>query len=105
MSQDGKPQIGSRQRKFLRGQAHALRAAVQVGRAGLTDAVIEQIDAELSRHELIKIRLDAEREERGAMAEQIATATRSDIAGEIGRIAILYRPHRDPEKRRFSLPK
>ena len=97
-------EITSRQRRYLRGKAHSLHALVQVGRAGFSDAVAEQIDAELDRHELIKVRLDAEREERGALAERIAGATGAAIAGEIGRIVILYRPAADAEKRRFSLP-
>jgi RNA-binding protein len=99
-----RPEISGRQRKYLRGKAHSLQPLVRVGRAGLSDAVIEQVDAELARHELIKVRLDAEREERSELAERIASATGAAIAGEIGRIAILYRPHPDPEKRRFTLP-
>lgn len=104
MSEVQRPELSSKQRKFLRGEAHSLRALVQVGRAGLTDTVIEQVDAELARHELIKVRLDAEREQRGELVEQIAAATGAAIAGEIGRVAILYRPHADPERRRVSLP-
>lgn len=100
----GRVEIDSRQRKYLRGQAHALRAAVQVGRAGLTDAVLAQVDGELAHHELIKVRLEAEREDRAVLAERIAAATGSAIAGEIGRIVILYRPHAEPGKRRYSLP-
>lgn len=104
MSEERGREIGSRQRKYLRGQAHALRALVQVGRAGLTDAVLAQIDGELGRHELIKVRLEAEREERGALAQRIADATGAAIAGEIGHVVILYRPHPEPDKRRISLP-
>ena len=104
MSEVQRAELSSKQRKFLRGHAHALRALVQVGRAGLTDTVIGQVDAELARHELIKVRIDAEREQRGELAERIAAATGAAIAGEIGHVAILYRPHADPERRRINLP-
>ena len=63
-------QLDSTQRKRLRGLAHALRPAVHVGARGLTEAVTRQIDEALERHELIKVKIAAEREQRQRMAEQ-----------------------------------
>src|SRR5690606_29813559 len=53
------PKLNDRQRKHLRGLAHDLNVVVQTGAAGLTDAVLAEIDAALSAHELIKVRFVA----------------------------------------------
>ncbi len=96
-------QLDSTQRKRLRGLAHALRPAVHVGARGLTEAVTRQIDEALERHELIKVKIAAEREQRQRMAEQIVQATGAALAGLVGRIAILYRRHPDRQRRRIAL--
>ena len=97
-------ELTGKQRKFLRGQAHALRPVVRIGKHGLTDAVRQQtLDAFVS-HELIKIKMEAEREERGDLAAGLAAACDAAVAGVIGGVAILYRPHVDAEKRAIQLP-
>ncbi len=73
-----------------------------VGRAGVTDAVVREIDDALEARELIKVRLAGDREERVEAAAAIAGRTRSELAGQIGRVAILYRRNPDPEKRRIE---
>jgi RNA-binding protein len=64
---------------------------VRVGTAGVTDAVVAKLDAELTQHELLKVRLEGTRDEVRADAERLATATESDLAQVIGKIAVLYR--------------
>lgn len=96
--------LSSRQRSRLRGLAHGLAPAVQVGRAGVTDAVLRQVDEALAARELIKVRLAGDRDERAASAVAIAERTGAALAGRIGRMAILYRRHPDPERRRIDLP-
>lgn len=96
--------LSSSQRKWLRGQAHALRPLVQIGRQGLTDGVIQQVDEALGLHELVKVQAPVPREEKAAVAERLANELEADIAGHIGHIIILYREHPDPEERRFELP-
>ena len=98
------PELTGKQRKYLRGRAHALGAVVRVGRNGLTDAVCAQTSDALATHELIKVKIEAEREERPAIAEALASACGAAIAGMIGRVAVLYRPHEEPEKRAIVLP-
>ena len=51
--------LTSSQRKRLRGLAHDLHPLVHLGKAGLTDAALAQIDKELADHELIKVRRKA----------------------------------------------
>lgn len=96
--------LTSRQRAHLRRLAHHLDPIVHVGQRGLTEAVTTGVDEALAAHELIKVRLAGGREERAELALEIAHRTGSNLAGTIGRIAILYRAHDDPEKRSIELP-
>jgi RNA-binding protein len=91
-------------RRHLRGLAHHLEPVVQVGAAGVTDGVISALDRALRDHELVKLRIAFEREERREIADRLAAATRSAIAGLVGHVAVLYRPAHDPERRRIELP-
>lgn len=84
--------------------AHSLKPVVQVGSGGVTESLLEAVADALVDHELIKIRIAEERGSRHSLAEQIARATRSELAGVVGHMAILYRPASDPERRRVVLP-
>lgn len=100
----GSDRLSSTQRKYLRGLAHSLDPLVHVGAAGLTDGVIAATSRALADHELIKVKIAADRDERERLATEIEAACDADLAGMIGRIAILYRPKDDPDKRRIALP-
>jgi RNA-binding protein len=100
----GADRLTGTQRKYLRGLAHSLSPVVHVGNAGLTDAVIAAASRALDEHELIKVKIAAERDERSRIAAELEEGCRAHLAGEIGTIAILYRAHRDPEKRKVMLP-
>ena len=65
-----------RQRAGLKARAHALEPRVQVGQAGLSDAVVKEIDRALTAHELIKVKILADRDAREEIAETIARANR-----------------------------
>jgi RNA-binding protein len=88
------PVLTARQRKWLRGRAHALEPVVQVGIAGVTDAVLRAADEALARHELVKVRL-REPEDKRADARALAHGTGAALCGLVGHTVILYRP--DPE--------
>lgn len=87
-------QLTSKQRQYLRGLAHPLAPVVRVGKAGVTESVIAETKKSLHSHELIKVRIEAD--DRKATAETLATATDAQIAGLVGKVAILYRA-RDEE--------
>ncbi len=69
----------------------------------MTEAVVSEVDRALLAHELIKVRLGGEREEREAMARELARRTGAALAGSIGKVVILYRPHPEPGKRRVRI--
>jgi len=94
------------QAKYLRGLAHGLKPVVFVGQKGVTDALIASTEQAFDRHELIKIKfIDfKEKKQKKEIAEAIEVKTGCLMAGMIGHVAIFYRQHDDPEKRRIGLP-
>ncbi len=85
------------QKKHLRSLAHPRKVIVQTGNAGLTDAVLREIELALLHHELVKIRVVAgDRAERDAQIARAVQLTRCELVQRIGHVAILYR--RNPEK-------
>ena len=98
--------LTSIQAKYLRGIAHALKPVVFVGYKGVTNALIKSTDEAFQRHELIKVKfIDfKDKKQKKEIAAAIEDNTDSRMAGIIGHIAILYRPHSDPARRRIVLP-
>lgn len=96
--------LTSRQRSRLRSLAHRLDPGVYVGRQGVTDAVVKELDDALAARELIKVKLAGDRDERAGTAAALAERTGAGLAGTVGRMAILFRRHPDPEKRKIDLP-
>jgi putative YhbY family RNA-binding protein len=88
-----------RQRAGLKARAHALEPRVQVGQAGLSEAVIKEIDRALTAHELIKVKILADRHARDEIAEATCAQTGAAIVQQVGKVAILWRPKPDaPEE-------
>lgn len=86
------------ERKALAAQAHPLNPVVLLGAAGLTPAVLQEIDRALTAHELIKVRLAGmDRDARQAASEQISDSTSSAAVQLIGNVLVLYRPKPDED--------
>ena len=82
-----------KERQALKAQAHALRPVVLLGAAGLTPAVIKEIDRALTAHELIKVRVPGDdRAEREAMWASLADSLSAARVQAIGKLLVLYRP-------------
>lgn len=92
------------QRKYLRGAAHSFKPLVQIGKEGLSEGVLTAIDDALDAHELIKLKMTAERDERVQMVPVIEERLDCECVGTVGRMAILFRENADPERRKFTLP-
>ena len=92
------PPLTGKQRRFLRALAHSHKPVVQIGHAGLNDAVIGAIEQALETHELVKIRVGTEAQESvEEIGPRIETATHSSLAQTIGRTLLLYRQRKkDP---------
>ena len=84
-----------RERARLKARAHALEPRVTVGQAGLTDAVVAEIDRALAAHQLIKVKILADRDAREAIAEAIGERTGAALAQSVGKVIVLWRPKPD----------
>ena len=83
--------MNSADKKKLRAEAHKLKPVVIIGQSGLTAAVLAEIEQTLDCHELIKLKIRAERDERKQISEKICADTGSVLIQSIGQIAIIYR--------------
>lgn len=84
--------LNSRQRAQLRGMANHFEAIFQVGKGGINDAFIKQVDEALEARELIKLRvLENSSESPRSAADTIAEAVGADVVQVIGWRFILYR--------------
>jgi RNA-binding protein len=87
--------VNSADKKKLKAQAHSLKPVIMIGQAGLTAAVLAEIELALNTHELIKIRIRAEREDRKLISEKICANTGAELIQSIGQIAVIYRLNPD----------
>lgn len=81
------------QKKNLRALAHHLKPVVIVADKGLSESVIAEIERTLEDHELVKIKLRADRDQRKAWIGEIADACRAELIQAIGQTASFYRKH------------
>ena len=81
------------ERRALCARAHHLHPVIMIGDAGLTPAVLKEIDIALKSHELIKVRvLGDDRERRKGMVGEICTALDAGPVQHIGKILVIFRP-------------
>ena len=77
--------------RALRARAQKIEPIVKVGRPGLTPALAASLDEALAAHELVKARFVEHKDERQAIAEEMARQTRSQLVWVIGHVAVFYR--------------
>ena len=88
--------LNSRQRAQLRGLANSLDTIFQIGKGGVTENAVKQVNDALEAREIIKLRtLETSPVSSREAAEQIAEKTHSDVVQVIGSRFVLYRESRD----------
>jgi putative YhbY family RNA-binding protein len=93
------PGLSPTRRRELKARAHALDPVVQIGGAGLTPAVLAEIDRALKSHELIKVRVPgADRTERETILAEICRGTGAQPVQHIGKILVLFRENPEPSR-------
>lgn len=89
------------ERSALRSEAHALNPVVIVGEAGLTPAVLKEIDVSLNAHGLIKVRVFGDdRDVRVDIYRTICEQLGAAPIQHIGKLLVLYRPKKETPKER-----
>jgi RNA-binding protein len=88
------------QRKMLRERAHGLKPVVLIGRRGVTETVIDEIDEALEHHELIKVKFTdfKGKKQKAELTALIEDETGAVSAGMIGHTVILYRTSQKPDR-------
>lgn len=89
----------SKERAFWRAKANTLEPIIQIGKEGITDNLITQIDDTLDNRELIKIRVHLETAPNSPkiFANELAEKLSADVIQVIGGVIVLYRKA-DPNK-------
>ena len=96
--------LTGKQKSALRSIGQRLEPIVHVGKEGVSQESIAATEGVFRRRELIKVRvLKNAPYTTDMIADQLAEATHSDVAGKVGFTFLLYRPN--PElKDRIALP-
>lgn len=100
-------ELTSKQRAQLRGMAAGLDTIVHVGKDGIGENLIKQVNDALEARELIKGRvLETSLMSAREAAEALAPRTRSEVVQVIGTKFVLYREsHSKPREKRIQLVK
>ena len=100
------PALTSRQKKFLKGLGHSLSPVVSIGKDGLGDKLVKATILELSRHELIKIKVGKSSPvSKHETAEFLLNGSSSSLVQIIGNTILLYKKNPDTAKdKQIRLP-
>ena len=88
--------LNSRQRAQLRSMANDYETILQIGKSGIGENTVKQVNDALEARELIKIRvLETCPQSSREAADLLAAETNSDVVRVIGSRFILYRESKD----------
>lgn len=90
-------EISSADMAALRATGQTLGVAFQIGKSGVTDGVVKELQAHLSREPLVKVKVLKSALESGdidALARDLATRARVVLVETRGHTALFHRPPR-----------
>ena len=95
--------LSENQKKHLRGLGHKLKPVLMIGDAGLSDAVLNELDSTIKHHERIKVKIRVgERAARDEIIDAMCNRSGAALVTRIGNVALIYR--RNDEKPKIVLP-
>lgn len=95
--------LTGKQKRYLRSQAHHLSPIFQVGKGGVNENMIKQIQEALEVRELIKVSvLQNCEDERHEVALQLSSGAEAEVVQVIGQTIVLYKESR--EQKQIVLP-
>lgn len=84
--------LSSKQKRFLKSKAHHLSPIFQVGKGGVNDNMIKQVNEALEARELIKVNvLQNCDDDKSTVAKQLVQGTEAELVQVIGNIIVLYK--------------
>ena len=81
--------LDSKALSLLRGRAQSIDVTLQVGKAGVTDALVAELYQQLEDHELVKVRLMKGEVREGAT--ELAKKTGAELVEVRGKTAVFYK--------------
>lgn len=98
--------LNSKQRSYLKGIASKLDPVFQIGKGGINEAQVAQIDDYLRVHEIVKIKcLDNSLYTSREAAEEIAEKIGADVVITIGSKAVLFKANPEDPTISAEMPK
>ncbi len=95
--------LTGKQKRFLRSKAHHLNPIFQVGKTGVNDNMIQQINDVLEKRELIKVSiLQNNFDDKNEVARELAEGTNAHVVQVIGNVIVLYKE--STEHKQIVLP-
>ena len=88
--------LTQQQKKHYRAIGHILDPIVTIAGKGLSETVVTELNRALDDHELIKIRINSDRESRKAILAELVNATQTTVIQTIGGIALILRASSEP---------
>ncbi|MBI2655108.1 YhbY family RNA-binding protein [Candidatus Woesearchaeota archaeon] len=79
---------------MLRSKAKTLEPIVRIGKSGLSNSIIGEVNKNLAKRKLIKIKLlksSLEGKEKGLMARELSEKTDSEIIEIVGNTVVLHK--------------
>ncbi len=96
--------LTGKQKRFLRSKAHHLTPIFQVGKGGVNENMIRQIDDALEARELLKVSVLQNCEmDRREVSEILIEGTGAELVQIIGNTIVLYKESR--ENKEIILPR
>ncbi|MCG8466467.1 MAG: ribosome assembly RNA-binding protein YhbY [Xanthomonadales bacterium] len=94
--------LNKEQLRYLRGLCHHINPVVMVAGKGLTENVMNELEIALDHHELVKVKVRTERDERKSLIETMVANTQAELVQSIGQTACLFRRNKKDPK--IALP-
>jgi len=76
----------------LKARGQLLKPGLKVGKEGLTPQFFAALDAMLQHQELLKVKFADHKDEKKALAPQLAEQSGSHLIMRVGNVVVLYRP-------------
>lgn len=95
--------LRGKQKRYLRSQAHEMRPLFQIGKEGINENWLKQIEAALNKHELIKINiLQNATVTEDEVITYIEAHSKIQVVQKIGRVLVLFKQASKRENRKIS---
>ena len=79
---------------ILRSRAKTLEPIVRIGKSGLSESMLEEINKNLIKRKLIKIKLlksSFDKKEKKDLINSIVEKTKSELIESVGNVAVIYK--------------